>query len=362
MDYETILRIANETKGVKVNNLVAMSLGTDSFYAGRPSRKQVGEWFKKIFDKYGGYGYHLRRLHYKIIDQVKTPENVKPFFGRLYKNTATDWDYLCFGSANARHLGLVSYDAFVDRRNPPPKVTAEYSLDPLYSWYREEESILDTDELYPRIGYNFNYTQLRSHQIEIWAEKSTMDDILVPLCEKYNVQFISGAGYESLTHINSLLARIVSNKKPCRIFYISDYDDAGQKMPCQVSRQLELRIFKARSEIDVRLKPIILLKEHIKNYELPGAPDKKQTELDALEALHPGEFEKIVTSYLDIHIDLNDSSSVRKQLNSEEEEQNDYIREEIEKKFGKELENLDEEIDYLKKESKNLLKKRNFIT
>ncbi len=351
MNYEIIKKIASETKGLIVRNLLAMSPQTDPFYAGLDNRKESAEWFEKIFDEHGGYGFHLRRLHYRILGLVTKPD------GSPYENNRKDWNYLLSGSANARHLGLVDYNDFVDRRNPPPKVIAEYSSDPLYSWYMSNGQTPDIDELYPSIGYNFNYTQLRCHHIEIWAEKSTMDDILIPLCQKYNVQFISGAGYESLTHINSLLTRIVLNKKPCRIFYISDYDNAGQCMPRQVSRHLEFRILKESSEIDVRLKPIILLKEHVKKYDLPGAPDKKQTELDALEALHPGEFEKIVRSYLDGYIDLNDSSPVLEQLDSEEKGQNDYIREEIKNKFGYEIESLDEEITDLRQRIEDFVEK-----
>lgn len=363
MNYETILKIVNERKDLTIRDLLAMSPKTDPFYADVKARKISAEWFAEIFNKYGGQGYHLRRLHYKIIDQIETPKNVKPFFGRLYKNTATDWNYLLFGSANARYLGLVSYDSFVDRRNPPPKVIAEHSSDPLYGWYKGDESLFDADDLYPTIGYNFNYTQLRSYQIEIWAEKSTMDDILIPLCEKYNVQLISGAGYESITHINELLKRVAWKKKPCRIFYISDYDNAGQCMSRQVSRHSEFRIYKkGLSSLDVRLKPIILLKEHVEKFDLPGAPDKKQTELDALEALHPGEFEKIVTSYLEKYIDLGSSSPIREQLDSEVERHNDYIREEIKDEFGNELDNLDEEIDDLKERIKKFAEERELYT
>ncbi|MBA7471580.1 MAG: hypothetical protein GH144_01770 [Clostridia bacterium] len=357
MDYKTIKGIASQTKGLTIKNLLAMTPSTDPFYAGVDNRKESAEWFEKIFNEYGGQGFHLRRLHYKILSLVKNPD------GSLYENNKKNWNYLLFGSANARHLGLVGYSDFVDRRNPVPKVTAEHSSDPLYGWYREDESMFDADELYPSIGYNFNYTQLRSYHIEIWAEKSTMDDILIPLCERYNVQFISGAGYESLTHISELLTRIIVNKKPCRIFYISDYDNAGQSMPRQVSRHLEFRIQKQElSNLNIRLKPIILLKEHIKKYELPGAPDKKQTELDALEALHPGEFEKIVTSYLDKYVDLDASSPIREQLDSEEEGQNDYIRDEIKSKFGDELDNLDEEIDDLKERIKKFAKEKELYT
>lgn len=347
MNYETILKIANERKDLTIRDLLAMSPKTDPFYADLPSRKISAEWFAEIFNKYGGQGYHLRRLHYKIIDQVKTPKNVKPFFGRLYKNTATDWNYLLFGSANARYLELVSYDEFIDKRNPPPRILAEHSNDPVCEWYTNKGWV-DIDEINPSVEFYFNPSQFAPFHIEIWAEKSTMDDILVPLCQEYNVGYITGAGYESLTHINDFLRRAALNKKPCRILYISDYDTAGQCMPRQVSRHLEFRVFSEKLDLDMKLKPIILLKEYVEKYNLPGAPDKKQTELDALEALHPGEFEKIVKSYLDKYIDLDKPREINHDLYEEQESNNDFIRSEIRGKFNDEIENLENKLIDLK--------------
>jgi len=319
----------------RLKDLLAMSKGCDPFYAGQPNRREKAEWFAKIWNQYGAGGYHLRRLHYKILGLAVKPD------GKPYQNTSDDWDLLNAGSTNARCLGLISYDVFVDRRNPPPKVEVEYSPDPLYS-LEGGVSSPRMEGLYPSAWGNCNLMELRQHHIEVWAEKSTMDDILIPLCRKYDVFLLTGAGFESLTHINHLLKRIVQLEKPCRIFYINDYDNAGQNMPRQVSRQLQFRVQEKglQDEIDIRLKPIILLKGHVQKYELPSSPGRKQTELDALEALHPGEFEKIVKSYLDKYIDLEQAREFEGEVEEKASEYNEEVREVINSQFGDEIRSL----------------------
>lgn len=348
MNYEEIKELlALERKKPKkdryiLKDLIAMSKGSDPFYAGQPGRREKAEWFAKIWNEYGGGGYHLRRLHYKILGLATKPD------GKSYQNTKDDWDLLNAGSTNARHLGLVRYDDFVDRRNPDPKVIVEYNNDSLCHTYKQPVET-EISGLHGNIWAEYNLMQLRDYCIELWAEKSSMDDILVPLCEQYKVFLITGAGFESLTHINHLLKRIREFKKSCRIFYISDFDNSGQKMPRQVGRQLQFRIerMSLQNEVDIRLKPIILLKEQIQAYQLPGSPDKNETELDALEALHPGEFEKIVKSYLDKYIDLEKAREFKSQQDHKVSESNDEIDKIIFSEFQDEIDDLENKVTEL---------------
>lgn len=348
MNYEEIKGLLDlERKKPKedrcrLKDLLAMNKNCDPFYAGLPHRKKAAEWFAKVWNEYGGEGYHLRRLHYKIIGQATKPD------GKSYQNTEKDWDFLSAGSTNARHLGLVRYGDFVDRRNPPPKVVVEYNDDPLCSIHGGicRPTI---EGLLPTKWSECNLMQLRKYRLEVWAEKSTMDDILIPLCQRYKIFFISGAGFESLTHINALLYRIQRYIKPCRIFYISDYDNAGQNMPRQVSRQLQYRIERRslQDEVDIKLKPIILLKEQVEKYQLPCAPGKKETELDALEALHPGEFEDIVQSYLDEYIDRGQEEKFEDEVQGKISKYNSKIYHIIGSEFDDEIELLKNELDEL---------------
>lgn len=135
--------------------------------------------------------------------------------------------------------------------------------------------------------------------IEVWCEKSTMDDILVPLCRDLGVNLASEAkGYESITHIVELLRR--AERYPARravVLYISDNDHAGGNMPVAVARHCQFWAARLGIDAEVFIQPIVLTDEQVEQYGLPQAPDSRdrmRTELDALEALRPGELARIV--------------------------------------------------------------------
>jgi hypothetical protein len=147
-------------------------------------------------------------------------------------------------------------------------------------------------------GYDYDVAD-QPVLVEVWCEKSTMDDILVPLCERLGVNLASEAkGYESVTHIIELLRR-AEDYPPRRavVLYISDHDPAGKNMPVQVARQAQFWAAQLGIEAEVFVHPIVLTAGQVEQYGLPQTPDDKdrpRTELDALEALHPGELARIV--------------------------------------------------------------------
>ena len=99
------------------------------------------------------------------------------------------------------------------------------------------------------------------YQVEIWTEKSTMNDILVPLCQKYQVNLITGIGEISITQAVFLINRLTETNKPCRICYISDFDPAGRSMPVAAARKIEYFLRNQDNEFDVQLNPFVLTPE-----------------------------------------------------------------------------------------------------
>jgi len=199
----------------------------------------------------------------------------------------------------------VPADAFDDHRNPDP-----YPL----NWCRAEErapSVSVPDAYWPLPSLNVNFSSLdwgvesaqvtgynpddyldRAYYLELWIEKSTMDDILVPLCGDLGVRLVPSIGFQSMTNAIKLLQRTQEIGKPARVFYISDYDKAGLGMPISVARQIEFWFDTYAPRADIKLTPIALTAEQVARHELPFSNDK--VELDALEALVPGELEKVV--------------------------------------------------------------------
>src|SRR6185437_10679057 len=67
--------------------------------------------------------------------------------------------------------------------------------------------------------------------VELWVEKSTMNDVLAPLAQRYGVNLITGEGELSATACYRLIERAKQGGKPIRILYLSDFDPAGDTMP-----------------------------------------------------------------------------------------------------------------------------------
>lgn len=120
-----------------------------------------------------------------------------------------------------------------------------------------------------------------------------MNDILGPLCHALGANYVSGAGYQSITAmVNFLRHRVARLEKPCRVLYISDYDAAGRNMPKQMARQMEFWIERYAADYDIRVEPIVMTAEQSKKY--PPAPDTGAVELDAMEVTDPGLLGRIV--------------------------------------------------------------------
>jgi hypothetical protein len=148
--------------------------------------------------------------------------------------------------------------------------------------------------------------------LELWVEKSTMHDVLEPLCRALSVNLMPGAGFQSIASALNLLQRVARFQaagKPCRVFYVSDFDPAGDQMPVAVARQLEYWRSQYAPGADIKLTPLVLTREQVIAYRLPRTPIKDSdarkgafeqrhgqgaVELDALESLHPGELARIV--------------------------------------------------------------------
>ena len=145
-----------------------------------------------------------------------------------------------------------------------------------------------------------------------------MNDVLAPLCERYGANLQTGMGEMSITATLALVHRLQQANKPARILYVSDFDPAGQSMPVAVSRKIEYFVRTLGFNLDIRLFPVVLTLEQVQYYQLPRTPIKETerrrggfeaqhgegaVELDALEALYPGQLEQVLSQRLDYYYD-----------------------------------------------------------
>src|SRR5258708_33225738 len=119
----------------------------------------------------------------------------------------------------------------------------------------------------------------------------------------------SGLGDLSITATLALARRLEEAGKPARIFYVSDFDPAGQSMPVSVSRKVEYFVRTLGLAVDVRGFPVILTLEQVQYYQLPRTPIKDTerrrvgfedrygegaAELEPLETLYPWQARGVV--------------------------------------------------------------------
>lgn len=324
-DYDSI-RLMAKSIGRSVKDLLALSPGNDPFYAGVGSRRRDAEWFASVvWADHGEAGSHLRRLHYRLVSS--TAPIHKPD-GSKYKNTEKDWQFLLSASLSARYLDLIPFDGLVDRRNDEPMFFANN----LYADPDEkievscrvacEEPVVGEIGV-PEMPYlpflSLNVDEpIQKYIVEVWIEKSTQNDWLVPLCRRRGVNLVVGTGEQSETRVRELALRANEYGAPVIIIYISDFDPGGRSMPKAVARKIEFTIAKFGLDVDLKLIPLALTPEQCREYRLPRTPIKETerrkdkfesifgvgaTELDALEALYPGELARLLNAELDNWLD-----------------------------------------------------------
>jgi hypothetical protein len=114
MSYFEIKRLSKEL-GRPTETLLALSINNDPFYAAIPNRRKLAEWFAPLWERFGfGSGVHVRRIHYRIISQ---PEPILLPSGEPYENTVYAFRQLIWAVRDARYLGLVPGEGFIDKRS-----------------------------------------------------------------------------------------------------------------------------------------------------------------------------------------------------------------------------------------------------
>jgi hypothetical protein len=315
--YDRIKKLAAEL-GRPASTLIALAPANDPFSI-TPGRRDEAQWFSRIWKQLDlGSGVHLRRVHYALVSQAKP---IKMPNGLPYENTHGCWQALIRASNDARYLDLVPAEDFVDRRNAEPLIhlTNGSSRGSLWTTCNAPDIEVVASEMPDLPALRLSPPViLQPYHIEIWCEKTTINDVLEPLADEYGLNVITGAGELSQTHCVNLVKRAEESGRPVRILYISDFDPAGQSMPVAGARKIEHRLYLKQLDLDIQVRPIALTADQCERYGLPRTPIKETerragafenrhgegaTELDALEAIRPGELRNIIVREIERYFD-----------------------------------------------------------
>jgi hypothetical protein len=297
-------------------------LGADPFTAGRAARLAGAQWFTRLWKKRVALGaqpgqkLHPHGFHYLILGQKKLD-------GSTYENTVEDEKILDRCALDARYLELVSADDFDDHRTVEPIIndTAE-AEDP---WLGVISGLSDLDAI------EFELPELEISKLEvvppkllphdhlnIFIEKSTQNDWLDPLCKDQGIDFQPGVGEFGYKRCEQIVERALAHHpRTTRVGVITDFDCAGQSIPLAIGRKVQFMLhIKGLEHLNIRIEPIALTYDQCVELELPRSPMKEKeyraanfearygegaTELDALQALHPGKLQELVQAWIDTY-------------------------------------------------------------
>ena len=314
IDHEYLKQLAKQL-GRPLETLYVLAGANDPFIADVPSRRAAAEWLAEIWNDLDVQpGAHLRRLFYLMVSQ-ETPLTM--LTGEPFINTEECWNVLCLASRDARYLDLIPAADLIDRRNAEPTIYFDADA------FDDDASIkIEAGKFVSAVAFDLpklelvEPTILQRYQVEIWCEKSTMNDILDPLGQEYSINIITGLGELSHTRCLELTERARQSGRPVRILYVSDFDPGGMSMPVAVARKIEFAVLS--ESLDIQVRPVVLTPDQCVRYRLPRVPLKASerraanfearfgegaTELDALEALHPGELRRILVREIERYYD-----------------------------------------------------------
>lgn len=313
------------TYGVRcqVDDVLALSRSHDPFYViPDGSREQLAHWFVDTVVPLGIRLFgtvddvHHRRLHYTL-GTTGAPNHL----GEPYR-LSTPRSVLSSASSAARALGLLDDVRLADHRHrdalghlyamrepPQPEIVADGE-----GWVERLPTIsapsdtADSDAgSFRAEGYEHSHAD-EATGLYVIVEKSTVDDVLEPVCEALGITFVPQVGISSNVFIEALIDKIEGEGRPARIGYVADLDAGGGVMPRHVSRMIQHARATGRLTVDVALDRIALTWEQVITHRIPLADkdlgDRRQwdhpgrVELDALVVVAPtGTLEGIVRDW-----------------------------------------------------------------
>jgi len=365
IDYDAIYALSVELKR-PTGTLIALSPTNDPFFM-QPARRARAEWFAALWHKHfpNRLNIHLRAIHYVLVSQDPPVDmqdgtqyrNTGQHWAHLctatrdarllglapieaFEDHRNDppMVFLQEGGDEAAAVTVeqpdqidVDLEPLETIESEPPVLIDEpisdvFTLGLSYPDPLDMPAEIDPPEQYetPEIDVPDPPAMTGSpptvkppyFHIEFWCEKTSANDVLMSVARPYGANVITGSGFASLTGCHKLIERAKRSGKPVRVLYISDFDNSGHRMPAAVSRTIEFLLHKEGEFLDVEIRQIALTEQQCLDYDLPRIPLKEKgraafeeqygeggVELDALEALHPGELRRILIEAIRPYLD-----------------------------------------------------------
>lgn len=225
------------------------------------TNKQLLVRVNGIIDDYAkqGYSLTLRQLYYQLVTRNVVANNTK------------EYDKLSNLITKGRLLGIVDWDAIVDRTRKPN--LPYYNLNP-------EDAVKDA-----HTHYRLDRQMEQDTCVELWVEKDALAAVLQRKTHHYHIQLMVNRGYSSTTAMydsyNRFLRAMESGQK-VTILYLGDHDPSGLDM----IRDIRERIVRMLANQSGQVEQIM----DEKDVDTEALLNKYWDEIDTFEMKHEEEY------------------------------------------------------------------------
>jgi hypothetical protein len=291
----TIIEDAVEEHDLSLKELTVLSAQVDPYRLDTPRHHRDGKWLAEQFNLLFGSAehIHLRGLYYAIV----AAGNIRKPDGEIFVGTLENWEWLGGAGKAARWLGYIPFDRVTDNRNSAPIIHRKEKVEPeKFLGVRLHIDIPDARNINPTpIVYGFDVRQ--AFHFVIFGEKSSLEDVVLPIAREYEADLFLPTGEISDTLIYQIAKDANEDGRPLVLFTLSDCDPAGWQMPVSIARKLQAFKDLFFPDLKFEIVPALLTPEQARAENLPESPLKdgekrasrwkeafgcEQTEIDAL--------------------------------------------------------------------------------
>jgi hypothetical protein len=274
------------------------------------ARQALIGYANQILEEYAEQGYRLtlRQLYYQLV-----AANIIP-------NRVQEYSKLSSTMVTARMCGLTDWDFLEDRLRVP---YLEYAVSDV------PEALQDIINQYKR-----DRQEGQPYCIEVWTEKDAVSNILKRVTKWFHVRLMVNRGYSSCSAMYRAAQRFkrLEESVNVKILYVGDHDPSGLDM----LRDIRERLYEFDAG-NFELVHVALTLDQIEEFEPPPNPAKISDPRAAwyisehgydsweLDALSPGDLERIVRAAVEEYLDKETFDAVLKEERDDIEQLHSFV-------------------------------------
>lgn len=213
----------------------------------RADKRNTIQTVNDIIDSYNAQGFQLtvRQIYYQFVARG------------LIANNLREYNKLCIAINDGRLLGLIDWNAIVDRTR---------GLRSVPHWTSPTAIVRDV-----AAGFRLDKWSTQQFRPEVWIEKDAVASVVEGVCEELQVPYFSCRGYTSQSEMwvgAMRLRRFVAKGQTPYILHFGDHDPSGKDMSRDIVERMELFMG------GVKFQRMALNWDQIEQYNPPPNPAK----------------------------------------------------------------------------------------